>query len=87
MADLNPWCRIVTVEGVTVLFYQEWNTEQDIDEIHAIVKTGDAQADMKIGKDKAFLQWQFDAYASEKGAKAVIDAVRKFGLEPEVANA
>lgn len=79
MADQRVWCRILYVEDIAVLFYQD--VENGVHRIHAIFKGDGVQSNMMMVADKAFTLIEFNAYANVPVARALIEYVRGLGVK------
>jgi len=78
------WCRIVQIEGVSVLFYQDFNHDDDTYQINTLVKTDGALMNIKVVKAEPFSQEQFNGYVGEDVARAAIKQACDLGFEPVI---
>lgn len=81
MDDLKTWCRIVSVKGDAVLFYQDYDSDQKKHLLHAIIKGTGGQMDMTLWAQSPFTQEQFDAYACTTIAQSLLEKAKALGLE------
>lgn len=79
MADQRVWCRILYVEDIAVLFYQD--VDNGVHRINAIFKGEDVQSNMMMVADKAFTAIEFNSYANMTMARALIEHVRGLGVK------
>jgi hypothetical protein len=82
MTEVHDWCRIIQVDGVSVLFYFEFNRSQDKYQIHALIKAKNAMFDTLLEKETELSQTEFNLYATEPVARVLIKRVKSLGHEP-----
>jgi len=71
--DSQPdWCRIVHVDGVTVLFFRDFDDEQGKNLIVAIARVNGAQLTAKMVAANDFSPEQFDICASPDTARTML---------------
>lgn len=84
-APMREWCRIVVVDGVSVLFFEEFLHDEKQHRINAMVRTDGAVCTIEVTSRKPFTQSEFDDFATDKFARMAIEQAGRFGLTP-VAN-
>lgn len=80
--EARAWCRIIQVEGVSVLFYQDFNHDDDTYQINTLIKTDGAMVNVKVAKAEPFTQKEFNDYVGEKVARAAVQQACVFGFQP-----
>lgn len=78
----HDWCRIIQIEGVCVLFYEEFDNDQGRHQLVAMVKTDGAMFTIKLTNDVPFSQTQFNDFATKNVARAAILQACDRGLGP-----
>jgi hypothetical protein len=84
LAPERDWCRIVQVDGVSVLFYEGFDTDDDLHKLHAMVATEGAMMDSVVSSKKAFPQCAFNTFATKKCAAEAIKLAHDLGFTPVV---
>jgi hypothetical protein len=81
-APMREWCRIVVVDGVSVLFFEEFLHDEKQHRINAIVRTDGAVCTIEVRSRKPFTQQEFDDFATKHFARMAILQAARFGLTP-----
>ena len=82
MSELKDWCRIIIIDGITVLYYQEYDVVTDEDLIRVIVKGKSLNYVITHRKEgDVFSQEEFDLLTKEDAVRTIIKLLEQMDAD------